>query len=77
MSNLILPEHVARAIKAKKVEESTEGSEEKSDAIDISSAYVPEATLSGFVGQVRVRWSDLWLTRPTSDPRSLVWAGRM
>lgn len=42
MSNLILPEHVARAVKAKKVEESKEAAEEKSEAIDISSAYVLE-----------------------------------
>lgn len=42
MSNLILPEHVARAIQAKKVQEVEENKEEKSEAIDISSAYVPE-----------------------------------
>ncbi len=42
MSNLILPEHVARAMKAKKVEENKEQVEEKSEAIDVSSAYVLE-----------------------------------
>lgn len=42
MSNLILPEHVARAVQAKKVKEVEEVTEEKSEAIDISSAYVPE-----------------------------------
>jgi co-chaperonin GroES (HSP10) len=46
MSNLILPEHVKRAISAKTVEESKENNEEKSEAIDVSSAYVPEVERS-------------------------------